>query len=153
MSYNKRLAEYLGAKYPNAVAGPHTAGGDYWFETFDTHAELVHWDESRLGPKPTPEDVSADLDDVLLQHQRETQEITRLQARLQLLDTPDPTGQFSDAWEVVKAWAEAQGGAVLAFFEDAERWRRLDQFVLQAAPEFGWSAEDLDQLFAAAAQR
>jgi len=88
-----------------------------------------------------------------LQASRESMSITRLQARLQLLDTPDPSGQFTNAWEAVKTWAEAQGGAVLAFFEDARYWRRLDQFVLQAAPEFGWSEQDLDDLFAAAAQR
>jgi len=110
----------------------------------------VLWDAEQMG-RPVP--TVSELDIQRAETRRQQQEITRLQARLQLLDTPDPTGQFDNAWETVNAWAHAHGGATLAYFEDAQHWRRLDQFVIAGGAEFGWSDDDLDQLFAAAAQR
>jgi len=135
------LADKAGCyRHESAGPGPYTD----WALTSDADGPLYQRETREL---------TNDEQEARLQQSREQQEITRLQARLQLLDTPDPTGQFTDAWEAVKTWAGAQGGAALAFFEDAQRWKRLDPFVIQAAPAFGWSAEDLDNLFAAAAQR
>jgi len=78
--------------------------------------------------------------------------ITRLQARLALLGTPDPTGNFDNAWDAVEAWANTTGGATLAYFEDTTHWSRFDQFVLSGAKEFGWDDEELTALFNTASQ-
>jgi len=100
-----------------------------------------------------PAGTQEERDAAALQLAREQQEITALQGELQLLATPDPSGQFANAYEAVMAWAETQDAETQAFFRRQPTWSRMSPIILAGAQAFGWSAEDLDNLFAAAAQR
>jgi hypothetical protein len=108
-------------------------------------------------PKPTAAELQAFIDSAAyaaaaLQRQRESSKITRLQARLFLLDQEDPIGTHNNAWDAVIDWAQTQSPEVQAFFADAQTWKRLDPNVIAGASEFGWDDLTLDAVFSAAAQ-
>jgi len=96
-----------------------------------------------------PAGSEAEREAARLRQRRKRQSLTRLQARLYLLSMPDAT--HGTAWDAVQAWAVSQGGAVQAYFEDAQHWQRLDAHVLAGAEQFGWDAQHLDEMFTAAA--
>jgi len=95
-------------------------------------------------------DKTADELAAELQAQREMTSITALQGELQLLATPDPTGQFANAYEAVLAWADTQDVATQAFFRRQPTWNRMSPIIAAGAAVFGWSDADLDNLFALA---
>ena len=94
-----------------------------------------------------PAGTQEERDAAELVQQRELMQITRLQARLMLLETPAPSGTFTSAWDAVQAWAQTQAADVQAFFEDAQNWKRNDPNVAAGAVAFGWDAATLDALF------
>jgi hypothetical protein len=89
--------------------------------------------------------TEAEREAAALAQWRESASISRLQARLQLLD--------AGLWAGVMAWAAAADPAAAAFFEDAQVWRRNDPTLAAAAAQLGLSDSDLDDLFRAAALR
>jgi hypothetical protein len=95
-------------------------------------------------------DKTADELAAELQAQREATSVTALQGELQLLVTPDPTGQFANAYEAVLAWADTQDAATKAFFRRQPTWHRTSPIIAAGAAVFGWTDADLDNLFAAA---
>jgi len=111
-------------------------------------APQVLWDAALNPPGPRCFTAAEQL-----AAQRLRTSITALQGELQLLATPDPTGQHANAYEAVLAWAETQDAETQAFFRRQPVWRRMSPVILAGAEHFGWTAEDLDNLFAAAAQR
>ena len=129
-------------------------GGAYRHVTAEGPAPLGYTDWVLTGDTYTrePAGTQAERDAAALQRTREGMTITRLQARLLLLQTPDPSATFASAWEAVLAWATTQDANVLAFFEDAQNWKRLDPNVIAGATAFGWDDATLDNLFAAGAQ-
>jgi len=144
--YPVETGKVLAARYPQCAEpfGPCvvTAGGD--------GTVSLTWDAEAMGaPMPMPEDIPA----MALAHWRDTCEITALQGELQLLASPDPTGQHANAYEAVIAWAETQDAETMAFFRRQPTWSRMSPIILAGAEAFGWSDDVLDQLFAAAAQR
>jgi hypothetical protein len=88
-----------------------------------------------------------------LENERASLNITRLQARLVLIDLPDISNTYNNAWEAIHAWANTQDNAVKAFFEDAQHWNRLDPNVLLGSKIFGWDDIMLDNLFKMASER
>ena len=85
------------------------------------------------------------IETIPIEEWRVSASISRLQARLQLLD--------AGLWAGVMAWAAAADPASAAFFDDAQVWRRNDPTLAAAAAQLGLSESDLDDLFRAAALR
>jgi hypothetical protein len=88
-----------------------------------------------------------------LQNERASLNITRLQARLTLIDLPDISNTYNNAWEAILAWISTQDDATKAFFEDAQNWNRLDPNVLLGGKMLGLDDIELDNLFKIASQR
>jgi hypothetical protein len=88
----------------------------------------------------TAEELAAEL-----QAQREGAQCTRLQGRLALV-------QFG-LWDAVAAYfadTASRTPIELAFWEDAQVWKRSDATLTAAATSFGLTDSDIDDLFALA---
>lgn len=78
----------------------------------------------------------------LLDWQREQMSVPRLYARLVLVQ--------AGLWDHVSAWASSADPANLAYFEDAQTWRRTDATLAAAAAALGLTDTQMDDLFLAA---
>jgi hypothetical protein len=87
------------------------------------------WVQEPIPPTPIPEQV------------------TRLQARLALIE--------AGLWDAVTAYFNdpARTPVDLAFWEDAQTWRRDDPVIAAAGAALGLTAEQIDALFTDAAGR
>lgn len=87
------------------------------------------WAQEPIPPAPIPEQVS------------------RLQARLALIEV--------DLWDAVVAYFADpdRTPAEMAFWEDAQTWRRADPVIAAAGTALGLTAEQIDELFRNAANR
>jgi hypothetical protein len=85
----------------------------------------------------TPEEIQVEID-----NERETMECTRLQARLALI-------QFG-LWNAVNSYfsdINNRTDVELAFWEDAQIWKRSDNTLINAGSSLGLSESDIDELF------
>lgn len=112
--------------YPNAICIQATTGSIGWA-----------WDGEKLMPPPAATPHQA----VTTPHS-----VTALQCLLAIDDAG--LGPAYQAW----ASSAERSFAERAFIDKAQTWRRNDPTLLAAASAFGLSDEDLDTLFAAAAQ-
>lgn len=127
--------------------------GENWVYCVDTQSRIPKWaDEERTEFTPgwtayeawlAEGNTSLSPNEDQLVEWRSKQSITRLQARLALID--------EGLWEAVMAFAAQADARTQAFFEDAQTWKRQDPTLIAAAPLLGLSAEQLDQLFKLAA--
>lgn len=81
--------------------------------------------------------------------------VTRLQARLCLLNQPAPAGSgYPHLWGWLEDWAAdpARSESERAYFEDAQTWRRDDPLVAAVTAALGLDDEAVDGLFRAAAE-
>ena len=141
--YPHNTATALAALYPDAPP-------DSWqvFALSNGNTELSDW---RLpGEPPTPTEVSEYLGsqafaDLQLAQARESMIVSRLQARLALIQ--------AGLWASVELWAQDPETPPehLAFFEDASNWQRNDSTLAAAATALGLTDEQMDGLFALAA--
>jgi hypothetical protein len=134
----------LYTRYPIAdvtAEGPAPLGYTDWELRQDAEGRDYYYRE--------PVGTQEERDAAALQQSREAMILSRLQARLLLLQTPDPSGTFGSAWEAVMAWATTQDATTQAFWEDAPHWERLDPRVIAGAVAFGWDESTLDVLFEA----
>lgn len=68
---------------------------------------------------------------------------------LTLAERLQAAGQF----DAVNAWANAQGGMVTYAWNRATEFQRLHPMVLAAQQQFGWTDEQVDELFRLAATK
>ena len=75
------------------------------------------------------------------------EQVSRLQARLALIEV--------DLWDAVVAYFADpdRTPAEMAFWEDAQTWRRADPVIAAAGTALGLTAEQIDELFRNAANR
>ena len=75
----------------------------------------------------------------------DTLSCTRLQGRLELIDRGH--------WDAVMQWAQAEAGAVHAFFEDAPRWEYRDSSFQAGAEALGLTDDERIAMLESARQR
>jgi hypothetical protein len=114
--------------------------------------QYAEWSRESAEAAGIPAEV---LDAAELAAARKGMQCSRLQARLALIDAPDPAAAEDSLWDAILAYFDepARTAAELAYWEEARTWRRDDPVLAAAATALGLDDPALDALFADAMSR
>jgi len=112
----------------------------------------LNWSRADAEAAGIPAEV---LDAAELAAARKGMQCTRLQARLALIDAPDPSAAEDSLWDAILAYFDepARTAAEIAYWEEARTWHRTDPVLAAAATALGLDDAALDALFADAMSR